>query len=320
VKISLSIPTFNRPHQIISMVHSMSELGLLNIGFQVDIFDCSTDEEVVEQLKNLSRLNGVYYHSSEKKISASENYLRAITEINADYVLFCTDKDFFLADSLLAIRRFLADVEPDAVVCRNAPEKGKLDFNKLRNQIECSVKACFLSIHPTGYIFRTSTFPKVYIEEIFRKSKRSPFIFDFLFAEMIPDGRLATMDGHFFVQEGKEESANFASLSYRDINSYYFSIYNRSSQALDFLRYILGLKIDFFVKKILQIMILYRLLAFVYICLPRDLKSDYFRRHYCIADVDLPKILDRSELIVVKRSYPLEILFARIMLLIRFRQ
>lgn len=224
--ISFCISTFNRSEKIVKLVNDI--LKYEGDDIEVVVSDnCSTDNTVVE----LSKIDDkrFRYIINSPNIGAIPNYMKAISEGNAEYVFFSTDKDSINPSGIFDLINFFENHSyVVAGLC-------KLDVYKKQEEIifdkglESLLNVAYLSQHPTGYFFKNHKLKSLEVVKNFSDTdKVGVFPFEFILGELCTQGKTAVVKLPLFYMETMEEVKNIKSYSYSGSqNNLYFTPFKR---------------------------------------------------------------------------------------------
>ncbi|MFC1844711.1 glycosyltransferase family 2 protein [Thermodesulfobacteriota bacterium] len=115
MKVSVIIPTFNRPGYLVQAVHSV--LQQTHPVFEIIIVDDGSSIPYRTKIDALKQLDGrisVFHLSKNKGVSAARNY--GLQKSQGDYILFLDDDDLLHPDMVESNLRILADDSEAGVV------------------------------------------------------------------------------------------------------------------------------------------------------------------------------------------------------------
>lgn len=173
--LSICIPTYNRSKTLVPFIKNY--LNCKDSRFCITVQDnCSTDGSY-EALSKITDSRFVLRQNTSN-IGGMPNAKCALANnIEAEYLLFCIDKDFV---DMKRISDFIDFLEAER------PAYGYLDLYKLKPDciekypegIKALIKTGYLSKHPSGYFWRRELFEEEITKPYF---KALPFKFDFWF-------------------------------------------------------------------------------------------------------------------------------------------
>ena len=293
MKLSIAIPTFNRPHVIRRILNDFLSLKLSDQNkLSFVIHDNNSNKDVknsddysfIEELAN--RNDKISLYSSAKTVSAPENYLKAIGLCQTEYILFSTDKDYLNLHAVLEIWKILKNLSsnPDCVFVENNQNSS----NTITNRYKYLYKRAFQSPHPTGYVLQKKSFNR-YLENLHSNSLRSsPFVMDFfdLHSALKSQGKVF-VKSNLYLPESNIEVDQIKSFSYLSSADYYFSYKNRLALVKQYYNVIdRQTHYNPFLRIFCRILLFYRLQVQMNIWLPRMLEQPHFVSHYNIQASD----------------------------------
>lgn len=90
-KLAIAIPTYNRPNNVKRIIDSLLAQEALSFDLTVCIFDSSEDDLTQEAVRSY-RNDRILYERMDASFDVDEKTLRAVKEIDADFVWLCGDR------------------------------------------------------------------------------------------------------------------------------------------------------------------------------------------------------------------------------------
>lgn len=179
-KTSLCIcyPTFNRGQLFVNDICELLENK--DSRFCISIVDNCSSDGSYESLKQIQD-NRLHIRRNDENIGGIANTSKAVRNSeDADYILFCLDKDKINNQYLSSFIDFLEKVKPHSGYVELYPNKEKRESIFYRAGFEATKYTSFLSKHPSGFFWKREDV-EVYIKNISSKIRNTfPFWMDIL--------------------------------------------------------------------------------------------------------------------------------------------
>ena len=285
--LAIIIPTYEREHVIEEFLDEFLKLGALDREkLAIYIVDNASSNLRYGFLSQLANANSeIKYLKFDEKLVAHENYIRSLLVVEADYAVFCTDKDKLNTSVLLELHDMLHTLMPNfsCIFVNNSVQS--------HSRFKCSsyemlFRRGFTCPHPTGYVFDIARF-REFINNCPEWARRNNcFLFDIFYY----DG-LQRFSDHWdlgralYIAEPPSEIVRIPSFSYTSPDTYYFSAKQRTKIAKIFLQYVSSTSPRWSIFSMLtSILICYRYIAVMKIWLPSALSDKNFVVHYQVSD------------------------------------
>lgn len=291
-KITICIPTFNRSRLVVKLVEEI--LSTKNKFVNVLVLDnCSTDDTV----KLLNEFNDSRFklEINEKNIGGPLNVIKVLSLVKSDYSLLCLDKDYINVDKIVRLIEIF-DSSPEISFGHCVLNSNIVGQNKyFKKGIDSLLNMSYLSIHPSGFFYKTSDFIKInYLDEILQTGLSFPFNLDIINAEMSFYGCSLLFDEPLVYTEKEEDCAKIISFSYNK-NNVWFSPKNRFLELKMYVNNLYKLNICNDDKKI----ILKRLLKTQIYNATYQYKSFMNNSSVCMHHNILPRKISKLELLII---------------------
>ena len=130
MKFSVIVPTRNRQYTALHAIKSCTLSRYDNI--EIIVTDCSDDDSLRNQVKNLND-NRVKYFFHAENLSMKENWEFGVSQAMGDYVCVIGDDDALMPDGLVLAYELLK-IDPAPVLHCNAPTYKWPDYTLLNRQ------------------------------------------------------------------------------------------------------------------------------------------------------------------------------------------
>jgi glycosyltransferase involved in cell wall biosynthesis len=138
-KISICIPTYNRPHLISQLLDSVFMQSYKN--FEIIITDNSDNFETRDLLINKYKDQRISYTKNEKNLGMDGNTLRALSYVSGDFFTFTPDDDLWIDKDKLAKQIKFLNEFPEIPICFSNVVHINYDGSKHNQQFKLKPKA-----------------------------------------------------------------------------------------------------------------------------------------------------------------------------------
>ena len=128
IKISIVIPTLNRPNSIRRLVELISrENGSGDIEIVI-VDDCSDEKnwKILEDLRDLNR--NVRLYRNAQNIGMTRNWNRAVECAKGKWIGFMCDDDMYKPDSIKRIRAYISSASKPSLILQNASISSEIEW------------------------------------------------------------------------------------------------------------------------------------------------------------------------------------------------
>ena len=206
MKFSVIVPTRNRQYTALHAIKSCTLSRYDNI--EIIVTDCSDDDSLRNQVKNLND-NRVKYFFHAENLSMKENWEFGVSQAMGDYVCVIGDDDALMPDGLVLAYELLK-IDPAPVLHCNAPTYKWPDYTLLNRQNYISLRL------PTTVIkVRAPKDKLLQYYEFEHSSGTGPGIYHGLVSKKFLD-MLKKKRGAFFVDPIVDFDSGYCTLLYAD--------------------------------------------------------------------------------------------------------
>jgi glycosyltransferase involved in cell wall biosynthesis len=281
ILLSICISTFNRSDKLFKLVNQI----LLYNGNEIEVVvtdNCSTDDTIA-RLSEIddSRLKLV---KNSNNIGAIPNYIKAISQGNGAFVIFCTDKDSVVTSGISKIVKYFDQNNFVAAGICNLDVVLNNDNLYFDRGISGVLNLGYLSRHPTGYFFNNKLLKSIITKKDFTNHKFVGFFpFEFLITEACLLGQSSILNIPLFNIETLNDVKQIKSYSYSGVqNNLYFFPEERTKMFYKYLNHLKTLTITQKQKRLAIKKIYKDTIALVTISFKKMVQNEIICHHYGI--------------------------------------